>query len=73
MIAIFNGRERDADEWRLLFDRADSRFHFVGVKQPEGSSFAMMVAIWSASSTYIQSVNRYHHLLKNDPHNRRFA
>jgi hypothetical protein len=47
MIAILNGRERDADEWRLLFDRADSRFHFVGVKQPEGSSLAMIEAVWN--------------------------
>ena len=46
MIALLNGRERDADEWRLLFDRADSRFHFVGVKQPEGSSLALMEAVW---------------------------
>lgn len=47
MIAILNGRERDANEWKDLFERADSRFHFVGVTQPKGSSLAMIEACWS--------------------------
>jgi hypothetical protein len=47
MIAIQNGRERDLDEWKSLFGRADSRFHFVGVTQPEGSNLSLIEASWS--------------------------
>ncbi|TVY36627.1 O-methyltransferase [Lachnellula occidentalis] len=47
MLAILNGRERDAEEWKDLFERADPRFHFEGVTQPEGSNLAMIAASWS--------------------------
>ena len=46
MLGILNARERDADEWRSLFKEADTRFDFLGVKQPEGSSLAIMEARW---------------------------
>ncbi|KAH8588162.1 sterigmatocystin 8-O-methyltransferase [Bisporella sp. PMI_857] len=46
MISILNGRERDTDEWESLFERADPRFHFEGVTQPEGSNLAMIKASW---------------------------
>jgi len=47
MLSLFNGRERDADDWQLLFDNADSRFRLAGITQPEGSSLAMIELIWS--------------------------
>lgn len=47
MIASFNGRERDADEWQSLFERADPRFSSVGVTQPKGSNLALIRATWS--------------------------
>jgi len=46
MIAILNGRERDLDEWKSLFERADPRFSFEGVTQLEGSNLAMITASW---------------------------
>ena len=48
MLAILNARERDADEWRLLFAEADPRFEFQGVKRSNGSDLAIMEAIWNA-------------------------
>jgi len=47
MIAILNGRERDVDDWKSLFNRVDSRFQYVGVTQPEGSNLALIEACWS--------------------------
>ncbi|MCJ1243551.1 hypothetical protein MMC30_000748 [Trapelia coarctata] len=48
MLGILNARERDADEWGLLFHEADSRFEYLGVNQPEGSSLAIMEARWKS-------------------------
>lgn len=47
MLGILNARERDVDEWRLLFQDADARFEFLGVKRPRGSALAIMEARWS--------------------------
>ncbi|THC88441.1 hypothetical protein EYZ11_012113 [Aspergillus tanneri] len=47
MMSVFNARERDADEWRDLFHRADPRFRFVGIRQPQGSHLALIEVEWS--------------------------
>ncbi|KAL6712852.1 hypothetical protein ACLMJK_009564 [Lecanora helva] len=49
MLSILNARERDIDEWELLFRDADPRFEFQGVKRSEGSNLAIMEAIWRES------------------------
>lgn len=46
MLEILNGQEREAVEWENLFRQADSRFKFLGVRQPEGSTLSMMIAEW---------------------------
>ena len=51
MLSILNARERDADEWRLLFAEADPRFEFQGVKRSNGSDLAIMEAIWIAGTS----------------------
>ena len=51
MLSILNARERDANEWRLLFAEADPRFEFQGVKRSNGSNLAIMEAIWSAGTS----------------------
>ena len=56
MLGILNARERDADEWRLLFLEADTRFQFLGVKQPEGSALAIMEVRWKDEGQVSPSV-----------------
>lgn len=46
MLEIGNAKERDLDEWKGLFTRADTRFKFKGITQPEGSNLALLEAIW---------------------------
>ncbi|KAF2121893.1 sterigmatocystin 8-O-methyltransferase [Lophiotrema nucula] len=50
MKAYFNAWERDADEWRELFTKADPNFKFVGIYQPEGSALALIEARWIGNS-----------------------
>ena len=51
MLSILNARERDADEWRLLFAEADPRFGFQGVKRSNGSDLSIMEAVWNAATS----------------------
>lgn len=46
MSAYFNTWERDVDEWVELFRRADRRFQFIGVTQPQGSALALIEGRW---------------------------
>ena len=46
MLANFNSRERDATEWRSLFEAADPRFAFRGIIEPRGSMLALVEASW---------------------------
>ena len=46
MLEILNARERDGAEWRDLFQLADERFKFLGVKKPKGSNLALIEARW---------------------------
>ncbi|KAJ4402466.1 hypothetical protein N0V91_007180 [Didymella pomorum] len=48
MKALFNAKERSEDEWRTLFDEADTerRFEIVQVLQPKGSQLGFIVAAW---------------------------
>ena len=48
MLTLCNARERDSDEWEMLFKQADDRFQFVNASMPEGSSLAIIVAKWQA-------------------------
>jgi hypothetical protein len=46
MLEIGNAKERDLDEWTNLFEEADSRFIFQGIKQPLDSRLAIIEATW---------------------------
>lgn len=50
MGSVFNGKERDAAEWKGLLARADSRFVLRKIVQPSGSSLAMIEVDWCADS-----------------------
>jgi hypothetical protein len=48
MKALFNAKERSENEWRALFDEADTekRFEIIQVLQPKGSQLGFIVAEW---------------------------
>jgi hypothetical protein len=41
-----NGREREVEDWKDLFKRADERFHFLQAWKPEKSHMWLIEAIW---------------------------
>ncbi|CAG8978171.1 hypothetical protein HYALB_00011487 [Hymenoscyphus albidus] len=50
MLTIQNSREREAHDWKALFEQADPRFKFQGIKQPMGSELAFILASWEPGS-----------------------
>jgi hypothetical protein len=46
MNILFNGKERDLEEWTGLVESVDRRFVFQRVVQPEGSLMAILEWIW---------------------------
>lgn len=46
MLQLLNAKERGVDDWTELFKMADSRFKFLGAKQPAGSRMSIMEAVW---------------------------
>lgn len=45
-MAMLNAKERGRDDWKELFREADTRFHFLGVKNPPGAQMSFMEASW---------------------------
>lgn len=48
--ALFNGKERDAEDWKQLFQDADPRFKFLGISVAPGIPLAVIQAQWEQSS-----------------------
>ncbi|KAI0516714.1 putative O-methyltransferase [Xylaria bambusicola] len=46
MLEIGNSKERNMDEWKALFERADRRFVLKGMVQPPGSNLAILELQW---------------------------
>ena len=46
MQVTVNAREREADDWRGLFERADERYRFGGIWKVEGSGMWFVEAEW---------------------------
>lgn len=46
MMALLNGKERGADEWKELFKQADPRFKWNGSNRPEGSLLWITEVTW---------------------------
>ena len=46
MLELHNGKERDRDDWIELLRRADARFRLIGIKQPAGSTLAILEVGW---------------------------
>lgn len=45
-LVLVNGREREIEEWKDLFARADSRFEFSKAWKPEKSRMWLIEAVW---------------------------
>lgn len=46
MNVLYNGKERDLEEWIELVDSVNTRFVFQKVAQPEGSLLAILEWMW---------------------------
>lgn len=46
-LEAFNARERELEDWAALFNKADSRFEFLGAKQPVGSRLWILKGKWN--------------------------
>lgn len=44
VLSLIGSRERDIGAWKGLFAEADSRFKFIGAKQPPGSALSVVEA-----------------------------
>ncbi|KAI9658190.1 MAG: hypothetical protein M1831_004037 [Alyxoria varia] len=50
MLELFNGQERDEDDWRQLIHKADTRFELVSIKRPEKSKLSFIEIRWNDGS-----------------------
>jgi len=48
MSSIQNARERELEDWKELFRKADVHFRFEGATSPPGSNHSLLVAVWDA-------------------------
>lgn len=46
MLSLFNSRERDETDWRILFQKADPRFKVLKSWVPQGATLAIIDVIW---------------------------
>jgi hypothetical protein len=52
MLTIVNSNERDVDDWRNLFQKADPRFTFLGASQPKGWRMWTIEAVWDPEKAF---------------------
>ena len=46
MMSLMNGKERELDQWKALFEQADPRFKWQGGSKPDGSRLWIIKASW---------------------------
>lgn len=46
MMALMNGKERTLEDWKILFNKADSRFTWNGGNRPDGSRLWIITTTW---------------------------
>jgi len=70
MKATFNSKERDLDDWKRLFAKADTRFKFISDTQPKEGQLAILLlrlyrsldTLFGGNSTQCQLWLRSHNL-----------
>jgi hypothetical protein len=46
MMSLMNGKERELDQWKALFEQADPRFKWSGGRKPDGSRLWIYIVTW---------------------------
>jgi hypothetical protein len=46
MLSLMNGKERELDQWKALFEQADPRFKWNGGSKPDGSRLWIYSVTW---------------------------
>ena len=46
MLSLMNGKERELDQWKALFEQADPRFKWNGGSKPDGSRLWIYKVTW---------------------------
>lgn len=52
MLELHNGKERDLEDWKQLFDEADRRFKLLNVHQSPQSRLAIIEFVWDPDGTW---------------------
>ena len=52
MKGIQNAKERDPDDWSLLFRTADARFKLQEIKKPLKANLSIICAIWEGDDVF---------------------
>jgi hypothetical protein len=46
MMSLMNGKERELEQWKALFEQVDSRFKWDGRSKPDGSRLWIIKVSW---------------------------
>jgi hypothetical protein len=46
MFMLLNAQEREEEEWKRLFGRADARFRYLGSRKPREALLSIIEAMW---------------------------
>jgi hypothetical protein len=46
IMSLINGKERELDQWKALFEQADPRFKWNGGSKPDGSRLWIYIVTW---------------------------
>ena len=46
MLMLLNAQEREEEEWKSLFERADKRFRYLGSRKPYRAVLSIIEAVW---------------------------
>ena len=46
MMEVGNAKERSEEQWKKLFEEADGRWRWVGVRRMVGSALGILEAVW---------------------------
>lgn len=56
MFSLFNSREREEADWRMLFHEADKRFKDIKIWVPEGATMAIIEASWEGRNGWVDAL-----------------
>jgi len=54
MLITMNAREREEQDWKSLFEKADSRFKYLGARKPGTSQMWLIEAVWEGGESFVR-------------------